>query len=561
STKHKILIIGSSGMLGVDLCQELKNDYEVIGADVIARPAKQLSSLRGREADEAISKKTLAVPSSILDPQFKEKVALAEINFSAEGVMRFIDEQLQQERDVAFKGKAGEWKEHRVEVIEDLANLKSIVFVRLAGLLASTRQSAYVDLTGETTVSKEYGGLPVVYIDSMLCNTPDRCVQRHEVDEILQWEYFRINVLGLGSKEEMGDWIRKHIDSPDEKLKGTDYEGLNSRQIAELFHGYSYPLRTLNSKIIGTTDFAYGYIADMLRMYPVSNTTRVNIAAKDKSAGIDYRGLFENNAKTFGGKIAWQLVLNGLKEKIGFATPDSAELAILDCWRYFIEANAELVSEGNKLAAEIKTNKEKKDDKAEARLQQIIRRLRFPKELESFIKESTKGIKGEVIARSSGTWEDNYEQNLAGVFISLRRGQPDLLMQAIKEIFRQAIGKIWVGQNTSDNPVIGLPNTIEAKEGIGILVQPFLNFTVSGTAMSNFYGHTAIEAVFGDASYAVKGIYANVTQFLFDKDDPAKFEYNPSFLDMPYNFGLEGKEYCVAKDLTEMRAIMERYQK
>ncbi len=257
--------------------------------------AQELSSLRGRETAEAISKKTLAVPSSILDPQFKEKVALAEINFSAEGVMRFIDEQLQQERDVAFKGKAGEWKEHRIEVIEDLASplvrgrikgnvvgLKSVVFVRLAGLLASTRQFAYVDLTGETTVSKEYGGLPVVYIDSMLCNTSDRCVQRHEVDEILQWEYFRINVLRLSSKEEMGDWIRKQIDSPDEKLKGTDYEGLNSRQIAELLHGYSYPLRTLDSKIIGTTDFAYGYIAEMLRMYPAFKTTRVNIAAKSE---------------------------------------------------------------------------------------------------------------------------------------------------------------------------------------------------------------------------------------------------------------------------------------
>lgn len=36
--KHKILIIGSSGMLGVDLSQELCHDYEVFGADIVRRP-------------------------------------------------------------------------------------------------------------------------------------------------------------------------------------------------------------------------------------------------------------------------------------------------------------------------------------------------------------------------------------------------------------------------------------------------------------------------------------------------------------------------------------------
>jgi dTDP-4-dehydrorhamnose reductase len=33
--KHKVLIIGSSGMLGVDLCEELRKNYVVIGADLV----------------------------------------------------------------------------------------------------------------------------------------------------------------------------------------------------------------------------------------------------------------------------------------------------------------------------------------------------------------------------------------------------------------------------------------------------------------------------------------------------------------------------------------------
>ena len=37
SKKHKLLITGSSGMLGTDLCQELGGDYEVWGIDLLYR--------------------------------------------------------------------------------------------------------------------------------------------------------------------------------------------------------------------------------------------------------------------------------------------------------------------------------------------------------------------------------------------------------------------------------------------------------------------------------------------------------------------------------------------
>ena len=42
--KPRILITGSKGMLGTDLCQELSGDYEVFGMDVVHRRGDKLSS-------------------------------------------------------------------------------------------------------------------------------------------------------------------------------------------------------------------------------------------------------------------------------------------------------------------------------------------------------------------------------------------------------------------------------------------------------------------------------------------------------------------------------------
>lgn len=46
--KYKILIIGSSGMLGIDLSQELCHDYEVFGADLIRRSRLRPSGFGGQ---------------------------------------------------------------------------------------------------------------------------------------------------------------------------------------------------------------------------------------------------------------------------------------------------------------------------------------------------------------------------------------------------------------------------------------------------------------------------------------------------------------------------------
>ncbi|MCX5712926.1 MAG: hypothetical protein NTY47_07720, partial [Candidatus Omnitrophica bacterium] len=231
---------------------------------------------------------TLAAHTALSDPEFKEKFAIGEFLMSIEGAKRYIDEQLTREKNI-FEAS---WRSSRTVTIEDINDLavrgrikgevdglKSVVIVRIAGLLSSIVQPALVDLFGDIDASKEFNGLPVIYIDSTL-NTPDRCLQKHEIDEILQWEYFRVNVLHIEDKKGMAKWIRKHISSPDENLKRTDYKNFSARQIAKLFHGYSYPLRELYATLKDATDFDRDYLRTMLELYGTDDTSpRLNIAA------------------------------------------------------------------------------------------------------------------------------------------------------------------------------------------------------------------------------------------------------------------------------------------
>lgn len=262
------------------------------------------------------STSTLAPTSQLSNSEWMKKFAIANLALSVEGVRHFIDEQFRHEIDEVFDGNLRKWKEHRAEIIEDIYQpefrgsittraewIKSAVFIRIAGLLASTGQSAWVDLFGETEANKEFPDLPVIYIDSMLSNTPDNSVQKHEIDELIQWELFRVDELGISTPEEMGEWIRGHIKSPDDKLSGTACEGLNAIQIAELFHHRAYPLSSLNRKILGTTIFDDGYINRMLQLYPVSYTKGVNVGAhgnnEEKGDGLMPGNWIEANGAYF----------------------------------------------------------------------------------------------------------------------------------------------------------------------------------------------------------------------------------------------------------------------
>ena len=59
SKKYKVLITGSSGMLGIDLCQELSGDYEVWGIDLVANHKSQVTGFV--KCDITDEKETLSV--------------------------------------------------------------------------------------------------------------------------------------------------------------------------------------------------------------------------------------------------------------------------------------------------------------------------------------------------------------------------------------------------------------------------------------------------------------------------------------------------------------------
>jgi len=269
------------------------------------------------------SRSTLAVSSQVASPEFRERFAMGGFLLAIEGTKDYIEAQVKAEKDI-FKDN---WKKDRTEIADltektdyrirgrikgKVSGLNSIVFVKLSGLMASTGQSGFVDLTGEIETSKEFGGIAVVYIDSMLCNTSDDCIQKHEIDEVIQWEDLRVNILNI-SREEMGQWIRNHMDTVDDELKNTACEGLNSRQIAELFHGYSYPLRKFYNGFLDHKDtyMDYGYIQDMLTMYPLEKSKGVCIGARPDSTNAS-KGSDES---IIGGTICDDMYHEGLLEE------------------------------------------------------------------------------------------------------------------------------------------------------------------------------------------------------------------------------------------------------
>gem|GEM_PF-3174895 len=285
----------------------------------------------------------------------------------------------------------------------------------------------------------------------------------------------------------------------------------------------------------------------------------------DDSASM--RARFEELTKVYGGKGAWTIILNELKAKIGYETPDPTYITIPQIWEKFIEANRRLVEEGNGL---IRKQGSAAGPETKVRLRKLRERFVFPEELVREIDRLAPDTKGALICRSSGSLEDSFERNLAGIFISPVAKDRRLLAQAMKEVFLQAMEVIWArGTGLKDLTVSeaatawrdsnsAISSTLRSEEGFGAVVQPFLEFDASGTAMSNFYGHTAIEAAIGDARTAVSSVRASVAGYLFKKGDTA-FEYNPAYLDLPHTFKLKGVEYSVGKSRDDMRKALAGY--
>ncbi|MBF0216629.1 MAG: hypothetical protein HQL30_06505 [Candidatus Omnitrophica bacterium] len=262
-----------------------------------------------------------------------------------------------------------------------------------------------------------------------------------------------------------------------------------------------------------------------------------------------YRELHEQQrAPEYGGKGAWDLAVEELASKIGYKHPGSVHLTMREVWARFIEENRELVDRGNSMIA--------KDEefsatgiisvKTQDALRSIIRNMRLSRELKAFIKAQTAKLKGWLIGRSSGIYEDGFETSLAGVFSSFKKSDERFVVRAVRDVFVDSIGKVWIDQNKREVRLKGVPDTLNEKEGFAVVVQPFLKFESSGTAKTDYYRHISIETVFGDADYAVRSIHANAAEFLFDKRT-GEYEFYPSYLSMPYEVRINGEE-CSMKD-------------
>jgi len=313
-----------------------------------------------------------------------------------------------------------------------------------------------------------------------------------------------------------------------------------------------------------------GVLSDMLHNHSANSVAQMNLAVwtaaqRDVARQMHedmYRDLFDNNlAPQYGGKGAWDIVAQKLADKIGYSVPGSIRFTIQEIWQKFVEANKDLIDQGNSLIPEFTDKPEKLSEDKLFELFGIIRQLSFPKELDLFIREHTEELKGNVIIRSSGRREDSFLMNLAGIFISPRKEDERMVVNGVKEIFVDAIYKMWIWQNDAVLKIKELPNRVTAEEGFGVVIQPFIEFDASGSAMSNYYGHTTIEAVIGDAEMAVRSIYANATQFLFEKGKTTDPEVNPTYVDLPHQFRLRGDTYRVDENPDAMRDVMKNFPK
>ena len=143
----------------------------------------------GEEISIRSGSSNLAPRLGVTDPVFQNRYRLGELLLADGAAKSYILKQINRERHVFGK----DWQERRTELVDPYApeyqgnitarvrGLDSVMLIRVAGFVNSTGQFARVELS-----SKYYSDGPTFFIDSMHCNTPDFCVQKHELDEIKQ---------------------------------------------------------------------------------------------------------------------------------------------------------------------------------------------------------------------------------------------------------------------------------------------------------------------------------------------------------------------------------------
>jgi len=249
---------------------------------------------------DQFSQDKLAVSSQLSEEEFKRRVHARLTCVSHEAVNHYIREkigidkglfpddwaaQFTDTRDINDTAIRGKFK-------DEIDSFKHVTFVSIEGLLRNTGQLAHVGLRG---THEDYEDTAVVYIDSKYFNDPDMTVQKHEVDEIVQWELLR-KALGI-DREEIRDWIKTNltVDKADSRLESTPYQGCSSLTLAERFHEGSYDLRPVYAELDIDRDTDYGYISRLYERFPESQYPDINIAAKrDEMSKIASRKTVED---------------------------------------------------------------------------------------------------------------------------------------------------------------------------------------------------------------------------------------------------------------------------
>lgn len=228
---------------------------------------------------------TLSAYSKVGNKDFKERFKIQSSLLMHEGVNAFIEKQIKLEKKILGK----RWGQERTcevnmhdrnihgNIIRNIEGLDSVVFVKVTGLLAHTGQFAHVGLRG-----KNSGGIPTIYIDSSYYYKAKQALMKHELDEVILWEDLRVNLLQI-DRDEMRTWIKTHITTPDIKLKGTIYQGLNSKKIAREIHNSSFDVEEIYKFVDNEAGFDYAYINKLITLYGVDEySVDVNIAAGNK---------------------------------------------------------------------------------------------------------------------------------------------------------------------------------------------------------------------------------------------------------------------------------------
>ena len=143
-----------------------------------------------------------------------------------------------------------------------IPGLLAVKLVSLNGLLSHTGQFAHVGLS-----EKDYDGIPVIYIDSLFFDSPNRSIIKHEIDEIILWEDLRVNIIHK-ERNEMREWIKTNIDE--------------AKTHAKRIHELSYDLAEFMSFFDLDDEhvyFNYDYIIDMFERYLQYESIDINISS------------------------------------------------------------------------------------------------------------------------------------------------------------------------------------------------------------------------------------------------------------------------------------------